>query len=341
MSEKTLQINRLHDGRVRFGNYADLAIQSTIDHIDKKTSAGQANFQTTVDINNLNHRHKDALDNTNQYFARIGLPIAPIRVIGRDTLHRAYKVAGESMNSTIGDAEGRNVHDRALVIENAEMIDFLGEDITLGIMLHEAAHSTGNGERRSLRTVTEGERRRTHLARAVIELGSWGRIDARKNAKNTITGDFFEEAFADLTRVRALRALDKVHDLDGATSVFGEHKSAQMKMVPNSDDTVYDGEVIHIPAEFAMGSRSVDGKNWRVSASPNFAAYALELLDRRVPGLYDDFIGARQDPKQQAAVIRKIESVRPGLYKDLRDLEYSEADFQMGLKLVVDALENK
>ena len=103
--------------------------------------------------------------------------------------------------------------------------------------------------------------------------------------------------------------------------------------VPNG--TVIDQpNVISFPAEFTASAKAtLIARN-----ASNFAAYGLELLDNRVPGLYDDLLASRQDPTKQRDAIRKIESIRPGLYRELRELEYTTEDFLHGLKLVIEAL---
>ena len=115
------------DGRVIVGEYPDSAMQATIkaqsEIKDSKRDRSKANFQATVDISNLNESYTDALALTEKYFANEGLEIAPLRVITRDTLQRAYNIAGQSDG---GEEEGRSINGRALVIENKEMVELFG-----------------------------------------------------------------------------------------------------------------------------------------------------------------------------------------------------------------------
>lgn len=327
----------MEDGRVIAGDYPDAAIQSTIDAQsqlkDRNRNRSRANFQATVDISNLNHTYPDELALTEKYFAGEGLEIAPLRVINRNTLQRAYNVAGQSDE---GKEEGRSIHGRALVIENSEMIEMFGNDFVLGIALHEAAHSTSGNEEKLIRTVRQ-HGHRVLLGGIAINEQSLGKADLRRETADKVTGDFWEEAFADLTRVRALRALGRTHDLEGQSKPFEPVEGVTIVTVPNNTGVSQPGTIL-FPAEFAMAAKTIDDNNWSAKALPNYAAYALELLDSHTPGIYDDLKAARTDPTRQRDAIRKIESVRPGLYPELRDLEYSEQDFVRGLASVIDAL---
>lgn len=334
------QLNIMEDGRVIVGEYPDPAVQSSIDMQSRlkesKHANSKANFQATVDISNLDGKYTDALTLTEKYFADEGLEIAPLRVISRDTLQRAYKVAGQSDD---GLEEGRSVNGRALVIENQEMVELFGDEFVLSIALHEAAHSTSGDNEKLIRTVREHDRRLT-LGGIAINERSFGKADLRRETEYKVISDFWEEAFADLTRVRALRALGRVHNLEGNSSPFMPVEGVTVVTVPNGT-TVDQPGVISFPAEFAMAAKTVDGKNWSAKGPSNYAAYALELLDAHVPGLYEDLKDARTNPIKQRDAIQKIESVRVGLYRELRDLQYNDQDFLSGLIAVLEALDEQ
>lgn len=332
----------MEDGRVIVGNYPDAAMQSTIETQsqikENKRERSKANFQATVDISNLNDTYLDALALTEKYFANEGLEIAPLRVINRGTIQRAYDVAGQSEGGD-KDKQGQNVNGRALIVENKEMGKLFGDDFVLGIALHEAAHSTSGNDERLIRTVREHDRR-VSLGGIAINERSLGKADLRKESEHRITGEFWEEAFADLTRVRALRALGRTHNIQGNTNPFTTEGGVIMRGVPN-ESTHDNHENVILPAEFALLSRSLPDKNQIVTSPPNFAAYALELLDNHTPGLYEDLKAARTNPTRQREAIQKIESLRPGLYRELRDLEYNEKDFVQGLTSVLEAIETQ
>lgn len=331
------QINILQDGRVTTGEYPDPAMQATIETQselrDKKRDISKTIFQETVDSSNLNNNYHDALALTEKYFANEGLEIAPLRVVDRDTLQRAYKAAGQSDS---GQEEGRSVNGRALIVDNPELGKLFGDDFVLGIALHEAAHST-NGSDEKLIHIVRQHNNGAGLGGIAINERSFGKADLRKGTEYKVTGDFWEEAFADLTRVRALRALGRVHDLTGNSKPFEPVEGITMVTVPNGT-SVDQPNVISFPAEFTLCAKTLGDDNWSVKGASDYAAYALELLDNHTPGLYEDLKAARTNPTRQKDAIQKIESVRPGLYRELRDLEYNVHDFVLGLTTVLEAL---
>jgi len=332
------QTNIMENGHVIIGDHPDPTIQSTIEvrsqARDRKRETSRANFQAVVDISNLNDAYTDALALVEKYFADEGLRIAPLRVVDRDVLKRAYHIAGQRDD----DKEvGRHVNNRALIVEDRGVDELFGDDFVLGIALHEAAHSTAGDSERLISIVRE-HGLHTSLGGIAINERRLGKADLRKETEYKVIGDFWEEAFADLTRVRALRSLGRTHDIQGDTKPFETEGGVTMRSVPNKNVRSTPADIV-LPAEFAQLSRSIPGKNQVATSPPNFAAYALELLDSHTPGLYEDLKAARTHPTRQRDAIQKIESVRTGLYRELRDLEYTEKDFVRGLISVLDALE--
>src|SRR3990167_90651 len=334
MPETITQINYLRDGITTVGEYHDPAIQASIEASHARLDTATSNFQEVVDGNNLNDQYSNVLSLTHKYFTDQALEPAPLRVVDGETFSKAYEAAGTKNNAV--EADGQYVNGRAIVVENPETLEVFGDDDVLGVMLHEAAHSLGQGEH-LIRKVRE-QQGRIALGGIAVGLGGMNKANLREGAEAAVVGDFWEEAFADLTRVKGLRQLGHNHDLESNSNPF-EINGVAMVVVPNASRAENPG-TISLPAEFAAQSTTTSGKNYVAHSAPNYAAYALELLDTRVPGLYDDLLAARQNPIMQPNAIQKIETVQTGLYKQLRDLDYTNEDFASGLKFVVDALED-
>jgi len=331
------------DGRIIVGEHPDVALQAKIqaqgEILESKSDRSEAYFMATVDSSNLNESYTDALALTEKYFADEGLEIAPLRVISRDSQQQAYKIAGIS-DSDSKEREGEYTCGRALVIENKKKYELFGDDFVLGTALHEAAHSTSGNDEKFIRIVRERERKASLDLIATDERNLW-KVVLGREAENRVTGDFWEEAFADLTRVRALRTLGRVHDIESNLwPSEQEVEGVTIVIVPNGTK-VNLPDTISFPAEFADVAKTVDGIDGVGRSAPNYAAYALELLDGHIPGLYEDLKAARTNPTRQRDAIQKIESLRPGLYRELRDLEYNDKDFIRGLATVLDALETQ
>lgn len=343
------QINHMADGRIIAGNYPGEGEQSRIEAseaksglIDKNT-VSKAVFQAMVDRKNLNPAYTTEIKLVYDYFHSKDIQIDPIRIVSEEVIQEAYVITGNDPDLA-GEhpgeetAMGKHCDDRAIVKENKELSEEYGSSYILNLALHEAAHSAFTNDRR-LRVVTETPGNRKKVENFIVS--RLLKIDTRREANGAHIGAFWDEAFADLTRVRALREMGLSNDLTEEVYFDG----VKIKLHPNSEDKLQplcDSEIINMPAEFALfASPTSEAKNNVGLATANYAAFALELLDSRAPGLYDDFVGAIHDPKRQADAIRKIEGIKPGLYRTLSELNYTvdQKDFILGLRMVIGALE--
>jgi hypothetical protein len=348
MPEKFQQINFDIDGRALAGDYHNPAMQAAIESRVANREVGVTAFQSVVDQESVNGMYVKQYTAVHTYFSARGLAYDPVRIVEAATMDKAYAAAGIRPTDDVESAQGRNVYGRSVVIENLEFQELFGDDYLLGIALHEAAHSLGR--KRVITTSREvavqhsDRQSSTRVVLGGVANAGLIKADLRRDTPNRPIGDFWEEAFADLTRVRALRYLQRSHD------IYREPKELQMgnvsvKIVPNQTDkekydTTQKSSVI--PAEFAaVAKTSAEGRNMVGVAPANLAAYALELLDARMPGLYEDMEAGTRDSSRQAEAIRKIESVQPGLYSQLRELEYTGQDFAQGLNAVIGALTNE
>jgi hypothetical protein len=216
--------------------------------------------------------------------------------------------------------------------------EFYGADFVLGLMLHEAAHSTA-GEPKNIVITAAG-------ANAI---GGYGYITPdnlvsgfrkyetqRQNARIRPVGNFLEEGFADLTRVRLLQRAGREPKIDGIVE-GPEVWLLGSDAAPPEDDA--DLGRITMPARFAAAIAILDD-GWVASydVSANFAAYGLELLDQHTPGLFEQMQAARREPHRYAEVIKAINSIEPGLYKELRKIAYTREGFKGGLRLIETAV---
>lgn len=337
MTESIHQINSRSDGSIYFGPNANWSAQNHIDSRQNERQRGEANARTAIDVSNENHEYPAVIELANDFFRDKGLAIEPIRVVSRNTYNSAYRLAGRTPESQAGDTEGEHAFGRAIVVRNPVMEKEFGDDFVLGIALHEAAHSLFQHDH-MIRTTTETMPNITSIGGVAV--GGLIKADFRERTEQKTIGYFWNEAFADLTRVRALRKLGRTHTIEKDSEPFTSQDGQRMVIVPNGKNEVRTTE-IRVPAEFATCAKTTNGTNLIASAPPNFAAYALELLDQQAPGLYDDILASIDNPKRQAAAIRKIESVRHGLYRELSNLSYTEDSFMQGLGIVVRTIKDR
>lgn len=335
MSEKISQINNQLDGTVYTGDHRQWFVQGNIQNRQAAENVANTNAMVSLDIRNLNATYNASVELIEGHFKDKGIKIDPVRVVERETLNRAYTLSRRSMDLNDGDQQGENVFGRSVVVQNKEMEAEFGESFILGIGLHEAAHSVfGDGYK--IWETTELTPNNTSIGGVAVQ--GLIKADFRKNTAQKNIGVFWNEAFADLTRVRALRNMGRTHDIEKDSQPFSAGDGLEMVFSPNNAH-VDRSSAIAIPAEFSMLAKTVSGKNMIASSAPNFAAFALELLDVRVPGIYDDFLASATDARRQAGAIKKIESIQPGLYRELSTLLYNEEDFMHGLTVVWHALQ--
>lgn len=341
------QINTMPEGRVLFGRRPDLESRARIEAGSIRLVVDKGEFRATIDSLNLNDKYVDTLALVEGYFVSRHLETAPVRVVDKVMWRNAYGNVQFVSGGLMDDLQGAHIYDRAVVIEDEAALEEFGDDYVLGVALHEAAHSSDRNEYHICTVEKSVDRTsptsvQTGIGRLIIS-GGLRKADMRKGAKSDEeVGMFWEEAFADLTRVRALRVLGHTHDVEGP-SLNGElmtDDDRMMVVAPNNtaaQSLWVTRNTLVLPAEFALASKTRDNHNFTKLAYSNLAAYALELLDTAVPGIYDDLEMARNEPKLQAQAIRKINSIRPGLYRELRDLGTSQ-DFAKGLRVVIGVL---
>lgn len=335
MTEKISQINNRLDGTVYTGNHEQWFVQESIQKRQAAENVANTNAMVSLDIRNLNQTYGPTINLIEGYYAAKGLKISPVRVVEREAFERAYKISGETMDPQDVDTQGEHKFGRSIVVRNKEMEAEFAEDFVLGIGLHEAAHSLFRDGNKIWQT-TEGVPNNTSIGGVAVQ--GLIKADLRRNSSHKNVGMFWNEAFADLTRVRALRDLKRSHDIEKESQPFKANAESEMVFIPNGAHSERHS-AIAIPAEFSLLAKTVRGKNMIASSAPNFAAFALELLDSCVPGIYDDFLASATDPRRQADAIKKIESIRPGLYRELSILRYSEEDFKRGLTVACGAVQ--
>lgn len=295
-------------------------------------------FQAFVDsAPNLNESYAADISIAQQYFESRGMPISPVVILGPEEFAEACRLSGEPRDpDAIG---GFFSNDRTIVKQQTgEMATY---NISLGVLIHESGHSTGGYNPRIVLETHDGQNGNLRASIATPR-GFRKYNSAAPDLKVHDTGGYFEEGFSDLNRVDALTELGREPRFDGAMRAeMGCTYVGEGQETPLPDLT---SQELIIPARFAMGAKTPDseGKGGGIITAPaGIAAYGLELMDKAAPGLRETMIASRRDPKQQAQVIRLIESIRPGLYKELRQLPTTFEGATKGLRIVGQAIRDR
>lgn len=256
--------------------------------------------------------HEQGLDTArvDAFFRAQGLTPQPHIVVAeadRPAFSQAVQAVG--LNAPPGDKDGVyfGAVEAIAVFRNEALEELNGPLLTEGVLVHEKAHSTDRyGDNLTYEETLNGisyETPRTgHL------------VDKHGNTE----GSYYEEAFAELMRQKYLR----------------EAAGRQQGLIPEKGRSISFGDSIQLPIKYAYVVE--DGKG----AAPNgaIAAYGMEQLINRDPGIFNAMIAARGSADGLREVAKRIDAIQPGLYVKLRKLSYDAADFFEGTGHIIDTL---
>lgn len=325
--------------------HPDPEAQAFVDiQIDERDANLAAFHECLETAPNLNELYKTEIATVKSLFEEDSLEIAPITVLDAETFKEVALLADPNGDPALND--GFFFGGRVIVAERKEQVkELFGSRAMLGLMIHEAAHSTMSDEHAIITTkIVEGtDEENPTMMRVLAPVQTGGfrkyRLDDKGNPE--YEGNFFEEGFADLSRVRYIKRAGQEPHIEGRTSgsphgiiFFGEGATL---------DPQTDGEKIAIPVEFASAATNLTLENSEVviphmEAPANLAAFGLDLLDKALPGLYGKMQAARKNPALFATVINEINSIHPNLYQTLRTLKYNRSDFKKGIQIIQEAL---
>jgi hypothetical protein len=296
---------------------------------------------------NLNGEYKKEIDLVKAQFARDGVKIAPIVVLDKKHFMEACAING----SRISDKNyGKFLNGRSLVQAEPRpgIKEEFGGDYVLGVAMHESAHSTDPDTRDVLTSKRVVEEVETALGDTALQANRYfeaatgfsGFLKYKwEGSKMRGVGNYWDEAFCDLRRVRSLERIGREPKADGKDLVFEERGVRYVGEGIEAPIIDKESDLVNVPIKFSLAAHAgEDGEPHVLFGEPGIAAYGLDLLDKRVPGLFEAMQASRKNPGQQREVIKMINSVHPDLYRRLRDLPYSDKGFGEGLEVVAQAL---
>lgn len=130
---------------------------------------------------------------------------------------------------------------------------------------------------------------------------------------------------------------------------FAEEGAARWREILRSDDVslprfaaLFAGERREVEQSFVEEYRDIDGLTTRLTASAALPAQSIRELSRHTGVDLFGLMSDARDPDMQSAARRElvhaIDSIQPGLYRSLRELEYTDEDFVKGYDLVTEAI---
>lgn len=202
--------------------------------------------------------------------------------------------------------------------------DELSHDFTRLVALHEGAHSARRKETciLSVAPPKPGERTEEYYRAlpdriTVTITGGLTEYDAMKRARDQ-SSLLWEEAFAQSYALRTAdeMGVDRTQPID--SGVWKPPGTPYRTIVTAADRPPFDPatQTIYIPWHYTNGAYLVEGKApWPVMNDTAIPAYALDLLDNEIPGLFEEMKRAHVDADRLPEIHAAVEDFAPGLYK--------------------------
>jgi hypothetical protein len=279
------------------------------DRIDE-TKARRAISEAT----DLNDKFSDVLEEVYANRTEEGLPI---KILSQET----YKELGDNhpLLESHTTAAGYNAWGYEVVREPSDSeVEVWGHKLLQFLIHHEDNHSNTKQGTNTIYTFhTAGSN--NELSTVSIPVRSFAdgfSITERDGTGKRIDkGHMFEEGYAEL---KALMAVNDFDDIDHSPH-FGILPNGALEYVENNADTSNYSCVM--PTAF-LQAKVDDFATY--SHDYSSAAYSLYQLDLQRPGIIDNLSKAHKDPRHFDKVIEDIESIRPGLFRELYELPRSK-----------------
>src|SRR5215469_16124396 len=242
----------------------DSSVNETTHRLLGEHEARKRKFKDFIDTApNLNDRYTTELTQISEVFVEEDLEISPIVILNQEEYERALSLAEPADTP---DFNAFYAWDRVIIKEytpsgSAEEVDF-SKELSFSLAIHEAAHSSQKNVRHIVVSRLVTEPKPVRRISAGMELGGFTWYKTQEDGETKIIGNFWEEAFADLTRVNLLEKLGREpradgrifehHDREGnITSLVGEGVS-----LPSTES---DQEKIPLPTKFAGAIKEISG----------------------------------------------------------------------------------
>lgn len=200
--------------------------------------------------------------------------------------------------------------------------DYLRRTMITSQLIHEMAHESSRVRRMFIFSETDSDDNRTHNIYSTIGMKAMNLTHESQDE----TGNFFEEAFAETVASRWREATIPGYQENKA--LFKTSYGVELPVKYHSPNR----ELIeHGPVVTNAGYAAI-------------AAYGVELVsDFTGVDIFELMKLARQPATETTAkreIIKTINSVQPGLYKQLRDLKYDDdlGEFEQGLEAIKTAI---
>ncbi len=337
-----VQLHKLSDGRVVPGDHPDTNIEMFIyDKIFDTVRRKRALEEYLEEAPNRNEEFQPQIDTVRrQLTADFGPENSnkPIYVVSQEQLNELGRITNIPI---IEFCEGTVLYDCILLAPSDNSLERYGAAAVVNIGLHEGAHAASN----ITRTFWTEEAKDGLSSHDITNEG--GMIELDPNSGLT-TGSFWEEAIVEEYTMRRSSSLGYrntfnnetvVLDLSGMSVRFTGIENG----LPNFD---IDTGAITLPWQYVTTSSEAiidehgnEDIHIRCNLSiPALGAYGVALLDKHMPGIFDDLLASRTSVEARERAKAKINAIQPGLYDKLASIAYDSESCKSALVEIERAL---
>jgi hypothetical protein len=325
-------------GQEHEGAHPDSITQTVIEQHEAAQVEKQAKLtELLAAAPNYNAQCADAIETAVMQLAADFGHIPPITVVDKRLMPDIADIV-EGINPASG---GLSWYGRIIVATNDRELAMYGPGVVRGTILHEGAHESAGMV--ALTVTRDGHVPNGRTAYGVEHVRVNGLLEHDPDPQNALhaQGWFWEEGFCEAYRVRR----DVAQSLEVREPGFGVITYADGTRVgfaaPDAPVQNVDPlfQTMFVPWRYAAAAMPLTiGGCHVLSSETALPAYAIDLLDRRLPGLYGDILESRHNPDIIPRIKEQINSVEPGLYERQAHLPCSPWAFAAGLAHVVRAL---
>ncbi len=326
------------------GDHPDKRVNEAVASYIDREGISRGHFLDVVHrVPNLNNEYGEELGTVREQLAADfgeGMRDHPIFIVPEEAYDDLRRRVGQDMTES---SNGMLVFGHMLIRcrDQGQGREFTSRGI-LRTGLHEGAHVAAGMQDNIIISADYSPGHNDNPAQGFIERETVGGLIelGDPDSPHITTGHFWEEALVDEYSVRRTTALGKYpRGVEGRTAYPGSGGGPYVCY--GEAKTHYDrqNDRLFIPWGYTnKAQRSPETGLQMNTTSCASGAYGLHLLDREVPGLFNEMLSTRFDPAARDRAKEMVNSLRDGLYEELAELEYSLEGFASGLLTIVKGL---
>jgi hypothetical protein len=351
---ESLSYRQVHylDGHVVIGEHPD---EHVVEYVDARIQELQTKDARELDFFTAmphypdagNGHHANAVDVLRADFGQ-KVTNTPIAIISGEDYQQYNNLFTNGEKPAV---DGFYSAGHITLVDRPKEVERFGELHSTLVLLHEGAHSSMTDEEYvvSARPLTNHDTKITKNEQTIGHCISVLRIGGFKGFNPSVhpsklLGVLWEESFAGSYTYRRKDEVGVPTTFDAPSRrLYWGDQGPKYAIVFADSGPYYDrtNKALNIPWQYAKGFHRFDGKGIPKTVALNastYGAFALDILDSKLPGLFDEMMQSRREPALKSHIEARIDSIAPGLYRDLSLSRWDIPNAERALIKVIKAL---